>query len=222
MNVRFVSSKHEVGDIHSLFFEPDKPLVWRAGEYINFTVSGVPPAESERIFTIASAPHEKILRITTQRGVSPFKDKFFSLQPGDQVEIDQLGGDFVWQDTPLPKLYIAGGLGITPFRSILVDRAHKQLPNRAFVMWAGTERQRPFDSELFDIAAHSTDISINSYDKMRIDKDLIYAEVPDIHSRLIYIAGSQKFVESIGESLQKSGLPKNQIKYDWFDGYTDV
>lgn len=219
MKGSFTQKKHETGDIYSFFFTVED-INWQPGQYINLTLPGVPPAESDRLFTISSIPSEGTVRITTFIRDSVFKQGLMRLNEGDGVEFDQLGGDFVWQDEPLKKLYIAGGLGITPFRSIMVERSFTRLPQRTVLMWAGTDEQCPFDDELTDIAAHSQDISIHRYIDQRITIDLVIKEVPDISDRLIYIAGSQRFVESIGEGLQKSGVPKERIKYDWFDGYT--
>lgn len=220
MTLKYIKKQHETGDIWSFFFEPLEKILWQAGQYLNLTMPDVPPVYGDRLFTISSAPFEKHIRITTFIGESPFKQKLKSLEAGAEVEADQLGGDFYWFDEPEKKLYLAGGLGITPFRSIIVDRFHNKLPQHTVLMWSGRDEQRPFDKELFVIAAKSSDISVQIFSGLRITPKKILEDIPDISERLIYIAGSQEFVESLGEGLMVKGIPRSRIKYDWFDGYT--
>lgn len=219
MKLKFVRKQHEVGNIWSFFFEPLDSFEWVAGQYFNLTMPDVAPVFADRLFTISSAPHEDDVRITTFIGESPFKQKLKDLEPGIEVEADQVGGDFYWLEEPKKKLYLAGGLGVTPFRSIMVDRFHNKLPQHTVLMWSGRSQQCPFEAELTDIAAMSSDISIQRYE-VRLTPEKIIDEIPDLNERLVYLAGSQEFVETLGEGLMSRGIPRNQIKYDWFDGYT--
>jgi ferredoxin-NADP reductase len=228
MNLKLVKKQHEVGNIYSFFFKPDERVLWRAGQYINVSMPDVPPVFADRIFTIASAPHEQYIQVTTFIGPSPFKQKLHALELGTEVEADQLGGDFYWQDSisgsdaePVKKLYLAGGLGITPFRSIIIDRYHNKLPQASSLMWSGAKSQCPFEPQLHEVAARSEDLSIHRYEGVRITVDEIMSKIPDVKQRLLYLAGSQSFVESLGEGLMEAGVPRPQIKYDWFDGYND-
>lgn len=220
MKLKFVEKRHECDTIYSFIFEPKEAMTWEAGQYINYTLSGIPPADADRLFTIASAPSEGHVRLTTFIGESQFKQKLAILEPGAEVEVDQLGGDFVWQDDPVKKLYIAGGLGITPFRSSIVERANQGLPNTATLLWAGQDEQCPFLEEITQLADKDDELTLVRSIGERLNAENIREKVADIEDRLIYIAGSQQFVESIGESLHESGIPKGRIKYDWFDGYT--
>ena len=219
MKLKLIKKQYETGNIWSFFFEPLDRIEWRAGQYLNLTMPDVPPVFSDRLFTISSAPHEKSVRITTFIGKSPYKQKLELLALGTEVEADQIGGDFYWLDEPEKKLYLAGGLGITPFRSIIVDRFYTSLPQGTVLMWSGRPEQCPFDEELTAIAARSKDISIHRYE-VHLTPEKIIEEVPDIAERLIYLAGSQGFVEGLGEGLMSHSIPRSQIKYDWFDGYT--
>lgn len=220
MKLKFIEKIHECDTIYSFIFEPENTLTWEAGQYLNYTMPDIPPADADRLFTIASAPSEGHVRLTTFIGESQFKQKLVKLEPGALVEADQLGGDFVWQDKPEKKLYIAGGLGITPFRSSIVERFNTDLPNTVTLLWAGQDEQCPFLDEITQLADKDDEMTLVRSIGERLNADNIREKVPDIEERVIYIAGSQQFVESIGESLHASGIPKDRIKYDWFDGYT--
>jgi ferredoxin-NADP reductase len=230
------SKKHEVGDIWSFVFESSGSIAWEAGQYLNLTLPGLPPVNSDRIFTISSAPHEKYIMITTFLQDAPYKNRLQDLKIGEKVEADQVGGDFTFMSVipvlnqvqhkasagiQTKQLFLAGGLGITPFRSMIVDSFLKKQQLDAILMWAGKDPQCPFEEELTKLANRSKDVSIKRYANKRIDVDEIYSETPDVEERIIYVAGSQKFVEGLGEALMEKGIPRTQIKYDWFDGYFD-
>lgn len=219
MIVEFISSRQEVDNVYTYLFKPLDPIDWQAGQYINYTLDGIAPSQAERLFTIASAPYEHHLQVTTIAGPSEFKQKLRELKAGDKVEVDQLGGDFVYQEDGRDKLYLAGGIGITPFRSIVLDRARQNLPNNAVLLYAGRPGHRLFLDEFEAIAKVDVTFKKIDYEDMRLSVDEIVSAVPDAKDRTIYIAGPQPFVEGLGQELADVGVPKSQIKFDWFDGY---
>lgn len=84
---------------------------------------------TKRWFTISSAPFEGIMQITTRMTDSSFKQALATLPEGGHLDL--LGpaiGRFTWQDTEKPVVFVAGGIGVTAFHSILRQRAHDQLP----------------------------------------------------------------------------------------------
>lgn len=221
MTLKFLHKKHEVGTIYSFFFESVDPIEWIAGQYFNLTMPDVAPVYADRIFTIASVPHESYLMITTWITESPFKKRLMQLRPVEEVQADQLGGDFYWEDDGRDKLYLAGGIGITPFRSILLDRAHNQLPNNAVLLWSGKKDGRPYVNEINKLSELDSTLSIHHFIDERINFQKIQDTVPDFKNRTIYLAGSQQFVDGLGEALMAKGIPRSHLKYDWFDGYTE-
>ena len=234
MKLTFVKKQHEVGDVWSYFFMPSEDVIFQPGQYLNLTMPDVPPAVADRIFTIASAPHEAYLQFTSLLGESLFKQKLNSLNEGEVVEADQLGGDFVWQDSTSVSnstqtilvnkrlIFIAGGIGVTPFLSIIRDRLYKQLPINASLLYAGRDDRRPFWDELLRASELDSTFDIKEYSGIRLTLARLQADIPDINSSLVYLAGSQVFSETLGEVLIESGHDRSQIKYDYFDGYQDI
>lgn len=222
MQLRLQKRYVELGESHTFIFEPLEAVEWQAGQYINLSLPGLPPVEADRLFTIASAPFEKNIMITTYLGSSPFKQRLALLQPGELIEADQVGGDFTWQETALPKLFIAGGIGVTCFRSIVLNQLDKQVPVNAQLLYAGKESRRPFVELLQEAAEYDTTFTILDYVDTRLTVDQLLKDIPDATSRVVYIAGSQPFSETIGEGLITAGLPRQQLKYDYFDGYASI
>lgn len=229
MTLKFVKKQNEVGDVWSFFFEPLEPVYFVAGQYLNLTMPEVPPAVSDRLFTIASAPYEPLLQFTTIIGPSLFKQKLHSLKTGDEVEADQLGGDFTWDAVPsalsnggVKRLFIAGGIGITPYLSIIRDRLHKQQPINAALLYAGKNEKRPFVDELNQAMKIDPTLKIIEYSETRLTLEQLKKDVTNVENLVVYLAGSQAFSEALGEGLVAYGLPRQQIKYDYFDGYVDL
>lgn len=211
---------------------------WQAGQYLNLTMPDVPPVFADRILTIASAPHEPLLQFTTLLTPSPFKQKLDSLKPDDAIEADQLGGDFTY-DSVIPareavsganetlgiqtkRLFIAGGIGVTPYLSIIRDKLHKNEPLNSTLLYAGKNEKRPFVEELHQAVRKDPSLEIKEYSDVRLSLQQLKKDIPNITDYIVYLAGSQKFSENLGEGLVASGFPRSQIKYDYFDGYVDI
>ena len=235
MKLTFVKKQKEVGEVWSYYFKPGVRAIFQAGQYINLTMPDVPPAVADRIFTIASAPHQDNLQFTTIRGDSLFKQKLDSLNPSEVIESDQLGGDFTYeltqyQSEKLPKeiqknirrMFIAGGIGVTPFISIIRDRINKKQPINAKLLYAGRENSRPFLEEIKQATKKDPTFKLANYSTKRLNLEALLEDFTDINQYLIYLAGSQSFVENLGEGLYEKGLPRSQIKYDYFDGYENL
>ncbi len=127
MPLRFVRSQQESQGTHSFLFETSEALNFQAGQYLQLTLphGDVDDRGDTRWFTISSAPHERLLRITTRiaRPSSSFKHALTGLAPGALAQAEGPAGDFTYRDEARPAVFIAGGIGITPFRSILADQA---------------------------------------------------------------------------------------------------
>lgn len=230
MKLRYVKKQHEMGEVWSYYFEPHNMPEWQAGQYVNLTMPDVAPVFSDRIFTIASAPHEPLLQFTTILTPSPFKQKLNLLNPGDEIEVDQLGGDFTWDAIPstlsddgaVRRLFIAGGIGITPYLSIIRDKLHKNEPINATLLYAGKHEKCPFINELHQATKTDPTLKLNEYSDVKLTLRQLKIDISDIKNYIIYLAGSQKFSEDLGEGLLAEGFPRQQIKYDYFDGYTNM
>lgn len=222
MKLVLKDKKPEVGSIISLYFESDDMPTWQPGQYLNLSMPGVPLVYADRLFSIASAPHDSLLQFTTIIGTSPFKQRLDSLALGEEIEADQLGGDFTWVEDDHDKLFIAGGIGITPYMSIIRDRLHRRLPINSLLLYAGKDDRRPFVEELKLATLLDPTLKIQSYASVRLTLEKLLNDVPDVHERIVYLAGSQVFSETLGEGLIARGHKRSRIKYDYFDGYVDI
>lgn len=235
MRLQFIKRQKEVGEIESFFFTSDDLRDWQPGQYINVTMPDVPPAVADRLFSISSAPFENHVKITTVIGPSLFKQRMNTLQIGEVIEADQLGGDFTWAVPPavisslsrdLPsqprRLFLAGGIGISAFRPIIRDRFHQNKPLNTTLLYVGKPERRPFIDEIEEVEVKDSTFNKIDFIQERLTPDWIIKNIQNLNQHLVYIAGSQQFVETLGEGLMTYGLPRHHIQYDWFDNYTGV
>lgn len=225
MILKLIQKKTELSDVTTFIFKPENPVTWKPGQFFHYVLHHRPTDErgSDRWFTISAAPFENHIQITTRLNSeksSSFKKELFSLKIGDEIEISDLDGDFVISDPTKQYVFIAGGIGITPFRSILKQLDHQRQPINVTLLYANRDKNIVFKKELEEIAKNNTNFQIHYiFSPERIDEKKIKELVSDIKKPLFYISGPEPMVESIGDILKKMAIPKKHIKQDWFPGY---
>jgi ferredoxin-NADP reductase len=225
MKLKLTARKVESPGVVSFIFKPDEPLTWKAGQFLHYVLNHETTDDrgSDRWFTIASAPHERHVMLTTRfasKQGSTFKKALRALQLGDSLEVSDLDGDFIVSDPNKHYVFIAGGIGITPFRAILKEAAHVGKRLRATLLYANRRKVAAYKQELDAMARRNSNLTIHYlFSPQRIDKPTIKELFPDRKSLLFYISGPEPMVESVGQMLRQIGVPPKHIKQDWFPGY---
>lgn len=178
---------------------------------------------SDRWFTNAAAPFENHVRITTRQSTdkgSSFKKKLFSLVEGKKIEMSVVEGDFIIEDPDQEYVFIAGGIGITPFRSILAQLDHDKKPINVTLLYPNRDQNIVYKDELEEIAKNNANFKIHYvFSPEHIDEEKIKSVVTDIQKPLFYISGPEPMVDVLGETIKKMGVPEDHLKQDWFPGY---
>jgi ferredoxin-NADP reductase len=224
MKFTLIATKQEANDTFSFIFAPEQPLQWKAGQLLHYVLNHPNPDERgvERFFSIASAPHEKHVMVTTRFASrsSSFKKALKNLKTGDAIEAHDLEGDFVVDDAEKTFVFIAGGIGITPFRAILLDLDHNKKPLNVQLLYANRDNDFPYRKELEALRKRHPEFRIDYVvSPNRIDEKSIPQLVPDIEEPMLYVSGPEPMVESMDEILKKIGVPEERIKNDFFPGY---
>ena len=224
MKLTLRATKQEASDIFSFIFVSERPLRWKAGQYLHYILNHPKPDDRgvERYFSIASAPHEKQVMLTTRfapKG-SSFKKALKKLKPGDAIEAREKGGDFALDHRRKMFVFIAGGIGITPFRAILLDLDRNQKPLNVQLLYANRDNDFPYRKELEALKKRHPEFRIDYVvSPNRIDEKTIPKFVPDMDNSVFYVSGPEPMVESLDKTLKKLGVPKKRIKNDFFPGY---
>jgi ferredoxin-NADP reductase len=224
MKFTLSATKQEANDTFSFIFAPEQPLQWKAGQLLRYVLNYPNPDDrgAERFFSIASAPHEKHVMLTTRFASksSSFKKALKNLTPGDAIEAHDLEGDFVVDDSKKKFVFIAGGIGITPFRAILLDLDYNKKPLNVQLLYANHDNDFPYRKELDALRGRHPEFRIDYVvSPNRIDEKSIQQLVPDIQKPMLYVSGPEPMVESMDETLKKIGVPEERIKNDFFPGY---
>jgi len=225
MKLELATRTKESPGVESLIFKPEEPLVWKAGQFLHYVLNhdATDDRGSDRWFTIASAPCERHVMLTTRfasKQGSTFKKKLKALKSGDTIEVSDLDGDFIVSDPKKQYVFIAGGIGITPFRSILKQAEHEGKQLRVTLIYANRKAVAAYRKELEAMAKRNRNLKIHYlFSPQRIDKPTIKELVPDLKTPLFHVSGPEPMVEDIGKMLQQIGVPKRRIKQDWFPGY---
>lgn len=221
-------------DIVDFVFVRKPSYTYVAGQYVEVTLAH-PQADSRgnrRYLTLASSPTEDTLRLGVKFYSESSSFKLALLDAGEKskLAISPPAGDFTLpKDTSQKLAFIAGGIGVTPYRSMvkyLLDTNDK----RDIVLFYGESRPDEFVyTDVFSEA--SARLGIRTVYTVRqapagwagrqgrITADLIAAEMPDYTERLFYVSGSYPMVVSVKEVLHTLGVPAAQIKTDYFPGY---
>ena len=228
-----LKNKKEIARKTWLFsFEKPKSFSFNPGQAMRLTKSGT---DEGRTFTIVSAPHEENLVFAMRmRSSSRFKKYLGDLNVGDTVEAEgPTGQRFVLHgDTSIPAVFIAGGIGITPFHSILSHIAHEKLPYNITLFYSN---RRQGDMALFDeisvfgkeieglvvvpILTKDKNIDLEYGEYGRLDETMLRKYVSNVMTPLFYIAGSPPMVMGVKNTLEKAGVQEDRILTKKFSGY---
>lgn len=181
---------------------------------------------TERWFTNSAAPSEGEVRITTHinnERHSSFKTALAALQPGDEITADGPEGNFVLGDMGRNYLFIAGGIGITPVRSILVEAAAQNLQPHITVLYANRDEHIAFRDELTSLQTKNPNLNIRyAVEPERIDEAALQTTLQDIDDPLVYVSGPKPMVKAMVEQLQALGVSKDNLRSDDFPGYAGI
>lgn len=235
MRAIFERSKPEAEHIRSFWFRPEKRLDYIAGQYTELTLPHDNPDDRgiRRWFTLSSAPGGELVSITTKYAgddkSSSFKKALFALQPGAEVELAEAMGDFVLpKDASRPLVFVAGGIGLTPFHSIVSHLAETgEQRDIAFLYSVRVESEIVF-ADLFKSYCRSVTTFVTEPSKSwqgksgQLSGAQILETIGKLGERLLYISGPEPMVEAFKKDLLAAGVPSDQLVTDDFPGYTGV
>ena len=224
-------------DIYEFFFKSEERLDYKPGQYLEWTLGHKSPdiRGNRRYFTIASSPTEEEIKLGIKfyDNSSSFKKKLLSMNEGETIVASQLAGEFTLPyDTKKKLVFIAGGIGVTPFRSMVKYLVDKKEKRDAILFFSNRTPVDIVYKDLFDEAEREiglktiyavNDLAGASLDgNMRVgfvNEEMIKKEVPDYADRMFYISGPHIMITAFETTLSKMGVKSSNIKTDFFPGF---
>ncbi|MEO6761152.1 MAG: RnfABCDGE type electron transport complex subunit D [Candidatus Saccharimonadales bacterium] len=218
-------------------FASDKKLAYQPGQYMEWTLPhhNADIRGNRRYFTIASSPTEPDLHIGVkfyEKG-SSYKEALLAADQNTQIVAAQVAGDFTLPKNTHQKLvFIAGGIGITPFRSMLKYLLDTNELRDIVILYAVSSLNELAYKDVLQAARLQLGVKIkfivsnlNEFmpgDLMQsgyINTETIEQFIPDHSERTFYISGSHGMVASVKSNLAELKVSKRHIKVDYFPGY---
>lgn len=221
----------------AFYFEKPTGFHFKPGLYANLTLLNPPETDAEgnvRTFSIASAPFEDDLMFATRMRDSAFKRVLKALPLGTEITLGGPFGSFTLHgDSSRPAVFMAGGIGITPFRSMICHASKSGLPRRLQLFYSN---RRPEDAaflkELQGIEHTNTQFKcvgiMSQMEKSNrkwtgktglIDKQMLLESLSNLKGSIFYVAGPPAMVSAIGLALTDLGIGDDDIRSEEFAGY---
>lgn len=229
-----VSKKEIAKGTLQVELKPDEPMDFSPGQYVDLTLIN-PPYDDERgpkrHFSIINSPnHKETIMFATRLRDSAFKKTLQGMPIGGQIEIHHIGGKFTLpQDKSKNYVFIAGGIGITPFMSMLRFIQENNLPHKVTLIYSNRNQEstafleelRELDSKLpkFKLVLTMTEDPNWSGEKDKVDANFIKKYLTKPNNYTYYMAGPPPMVEAITSELKQAGVDSQNITTENFTGY---
>jgi ferredoxin-NADP reductase/nitrite reductase/ring-hydroxylating ferredoxin subunit len=219
--------------------QPNTIFSYTAGQFAFFDIGNVinDAKGPIRHFTIASSPTEDFILISTRIRESPYKQRLNSLENGAVVKVRGPQGKFTLHDDySKPAIFLSGGIGVTPFRSIIKYATDKNLPIRIIMFDSNRNPQNilykiDFDNWLkinqnlriiHTVTEAQTPDADWKGEKGRIDIAMLkkHTKADDLEKSIFYICGPPAMVKAMKEILEQNlKIPTERIRIEVFTGY---
>lgn len=221
----------------TMAFHFEKPVEFRfkPGQAIDVVVPGVPAIDGDRhAFSIVSAPFQDELVVATRMRDSAYKCALIALPNGTLVKLEgPFGSLALHNNRARPAVFIAGGIGITPFMSIFRQAAKDRLPQQMILLYSNRQPENAaFLAELQQLARDNSNLQLiatmTEMEKSRaawdgetgpIDEYLVRRICGQLSAPIYYLVGPPGMVESMRETLSAAGVNDDDIRSEEFYGY---
>lgn len=238
MKLKLINKKREAENTKSFLFEPEKGFDFLPGQYFYFTLPDLKYEDGRgatRHFTIASSPTEgkNIFIATRMRKSSGFKKTLDELGIGSLIQGEGPSGTFIVDENePGPHVFLAGGIGITPFRSIIKYAIDKKLQQPMHLIYSNsTPEQIAFRKELEKWTKENNhfklDMTVTKSEGKsgwkgltgRIDEAMIKKLVDDTSESTFWVCGPPAMVDGMEKALGKLRITSDKVRSEKFSGY---
>ena len=224
------------GTMAFVFEKPDG-FIYKAGQFGDFTLVNPKETDAEgniRTFSLTNPPFAKDLMITTRMRNTAFKRVLKELPLGTELKFDAPHGSFVLHNNAAtPAVFLTGGIGITPVRSIVMQAAKDNLPHQIFLFYSNhrpedtaflqelraLEKQNPH----YKFIPTMTDMDKSKYEWQGeigyVNKKMLETYIKDLAKPIYYLSGPAAMVAAMRKILNEADVNDDNIRTEEFSGY---
>jgi ferredoxin-NADP reductase len=234
--VKLSAIKNETHDTRSFIFEKPAEFNFVAGQHLRWRHdhNSSDNRGITRPFSISASPTENFLMFTTKfapENGSSFKKALRELSPGVEFQVDGPKGEFILpEDRSVPIVFLGGGVGITPFRSIIKWATDDKIPTKLTLIYANKTPgdiifKREFDDWATKNPNFKTTYTVDTPNEGwtgevgRMSGEMIQRCVTDLSKPHYFICGPEGMINSYQEILRGLGISEDQIRTENFSGY---
>lgn len=222
-------------DTMAFYFQKPEGFSFRAGQFADYTLIDPPENDAEgstRGFSLVHAPFEDDLVAATRLRETAFKRVLRHLPIGTEVKLDAPYGDFSLHKTQTtPAVFIIGGIGVTPVRSMIAQATHDKTAHKITLLHANrTPADAPFvvdfkrfsdENMNFSIVPVFTDESSKHWggEHGLVDAEMIKRHLPDLKTPIYYLSGPAGMVKAMRQLLIELNVNEDRIRTEEFAGY---
>lgn len=217
-------------------FDKENNFNYKAGQYMEWTIPQLitDGRGNRRYFTIASSPTENELKLGIRFNVpsSSFKNFLLKMERGEKIVASNLSGNFVLPKDKNKKIvFIAGGIGITPFRSMIKYLTDKKEDRKIILFYACKttdeiaykklleEFEKNVSLKIFYLISDGPFFKNSNIVNGRLNEKIITQKVADFKTSLFYLSGPELMIRSYKEILLNMGINRSNILTDYFPGF---
>lgn len=235
VNIKLKSKKEVASETMEFQFEKPEGFTFKPGQYADYTLNN--PAETDaegdiRTFSLG-APYENHIIFTTRMRDTAFKRNLKKMEIGTEVILDGSYGSFtLHNNVKIPAVFLSGGIGITPMRSIILQATKDKTAHKIFLFYANkTPKDAAYLDELMDAQNKNPNFKlIPSMTELKdsddwkgetgfFTKEMMEKYVGDLSLPIYYISGPPEMVTSIRKTLNEAGIDDDNIRTEEFSGY---
>jgi ferredoxin-NADP reductase len=235
--VKLVKREEVAEGTLAFHFEKPEGFEYKAGQFADYTILNPSQTDDEgniRGFSLASAPFEHHLVSVTRMRDTAFKRELKALPLGTELELDAPYGGFTLHNkVSRPAVFLTGGIGITPVRSIVLQAGHDKTEHKIVVFYSN---KRPEDAAFLDeltlfgeTSANLTFVPTMTRPKEllrswegetgRVDRSMLERYIDDLTAPIYYLCGPAGMVTAMRGVLNGAGVDDDDIRTEEFTGY---
>jgi len=234
---RLQGSEEAASGILVAHLDPPEGFRFRPGQwcFLNLPDLGIQDERGlRRHLSLASAPGDQDLVFATKLSDSAFKKTLARLEPGAEITLEEPRGALALPEDPsTPLAFLAGGIGITPFRALLRHTAQANTGHRITLFYSNrTPEEAVFLEDLLALGEAHPNLRIvatmtrmhdssRSWDGPtgRLTEDLIRTQLPEWETASYLLAGPPPMVDAMAATLKELGIPEDRVRPEKFSGY---